>query len=65
LAIARQKAVNYLEIKVDQMKYGAKPYEIAVLSYALLLNKSPKADAAFILLAERVRYEGEYDFTSI
>lgn len=39
LAVARQKAVNYLEIKIDSMRYGSRPYEIAVVTYALMLNK--------------------------
>ncbi|OXA62186.1 Complement C3 [Folsomia candida] len=58
LAVARQKAVNYLEIKIDSMRYGSRPYEIAVVTYALMLNKSPKADSAFIILSEHAQFEG-------
>jgi CD109 antigen len=54
--------VNYLEIKIDSMRYGSKPYEIAVVTYALMLNKSPKSDAAFIILQEHARYEGKISF---
>jgi len=60
LTVAQQKAVQYLEKKVDQMKYGAKPYEVALVTYALMLTKSPKADAAFIVLSEYAQYEGEF-----
>ncbi len=62
LAVARQKAVNYLEIKIDTMRYASRPYEIAVVTYALMLNKSPKADSAFIILSEQARYEGKKTF---
>ena len=59
LAFARQRAINYLESKVDEMKNSLKPYETALLAYALMLSKSPKADSAFITLAGQARFEGK------
>jgi len=51
--------MNYLESKVDEMKNSAKPYETALLAYALMLSKSPKSDAAFLTLAEQAIFEGK------
>lgn len=62
LAVARQKAVNYLEIKIDSLGPGSRPYEVALVTYALMLNKSPKSDAAFIILAAQATYEGTFVF---
>lgn len=59
VAVARQKALNYLEIQVDQLKYTADPYQIALVAYALLLTKSPKADTAFIILSGSKQQSGK------
>jgi hypothetical protein len=49
-----------LENKVDEMKNSIKPYDSALLAYALMLSKSPKADAAFLILSGQARFEGIY-----
>ncbi|CAG7822295.1 unnamed protein product, partial [Allacma fusca] len=60
LAQARQRAISYLEIKTDQMRNShSTPYEIALVAYALMVSKSPKADQAFILLAEKKKTQGK------
>lgn len=59
VAVARQKAINYLEIQVDQLKYTADPYQISLVAYALMITKSSKADAAFIILSGAKQQSGK------
>ncbi|ODM98885.1 hypothetical protein Ocin01_07797 [Orchesella cincta] len=62
VAVARQKAVNYLEIQVDQLRFDADPYQIAVVAYALMITKSSKADAAFIKLSAAKQQSDDLEY---
>jgi CD109 antigen len=41
-------------------EYG-KPYEIALVAYALMLSKASQAEAAFGILASKARTDGRND----
>ena len=60
MAIAQNKAVQWLERNMKLLKESGQPYEVAVVAYALMLAKAPTAEQAFGILTSRARIIGEY-----
>lgn len=62
ISLAQQRAVQYLDQKLVYLKDFGTPYEIAIVAYAMMLAKAPKAEAAFNLLANIRRNTGEFSY---
>lgn len=62
ISLAQQRAVQYLDQKLVYLKDFGTPYEIAIVAYALMLAKAPKAESAFNLLANIRRNTGGYSY---
>ncbi|CAO1404502.1 unnamed protein product [Diamesa hyperborea] len=62
VALAQQRAIQYLDQKLVYLKDFGTPYEIAIVAYALMLAKAPKAEAAFDLLTSHRKTIGEYSY---
>lgn len=62
IALAQQRAVQYLDQKLVYLKDFGTPYEIAIVAYAMMLAKAPKAETAFNLLANIRRNTGEFSY---
>lgn len=62
ISLAQQRAVQYLDQKLIYLKDFGTPYEIAIVAYALMLAKAPKAESAFNLLANIRRNTGEFSY---
>nr|CAI5865848.1 unnamed protein product [Callosobruchus analis] len=58
VAIAAKRAIYWLERNVDLLKERGTPFEVAIVAYALMKAKAPNADAAFLELSKRQRFEG-------
>jgi CD109 antigen len=58
VSLAQQRAVQYLDQKLVYLKDFGTAYEIAIVAYALMLAKAPKAETAFNMLADRRRTIG-------
>ncbi|KAL4122063.1 hypothetical protein QTP88_014463 [Uroleucon formosanum] len=57
LAQAESRAVKYLEKNMNLLNMTGEPYEIALVTYALMLTKSSFAEYAFTLLSRHARRE--------
>jgi hypothetical protein len=62
IALAQQRAVQYLDQKLNYLKDFGTPYEIAIVAYAMMLAKAPKAEYAFNLLTNIRLYTGEFSY---
>lgn len=62
IALSQQRAVQYLDQKLVYLKDFGTPYEIAIVAYAMMLAKAPKAEYAFNLLTNIRQYTGQYSF---
>jgi CD109 antigen len=62
ISLAQQRAVQYLDQKLVYLKDFGTPYEIAIVAYAMMLAKAPKAETAFNLLANHRRNTGEFSY---
>lgn len=60
VAIAQQKAIQWLDRNLNLIKEKGEPYEVALVAYALKLTQSPIAEQAFGILADHARTIGEY-----
>ncbi|XP_065338347.1 CD109 antigen [Cloeon dipterum] len=57
-SLAQRNAVQWLERNLKLLKDHGKPYEVAVVTYALLVSKSSQSEAAFQILNSHARHEG-------
>ncbi|KAK2723405.1 hypothetical protein QYM36_001916, partial [Artemia franciscana] len=57
IAGAKSKAIMWLDRNLDLLQENGDPYEIAIVSYALLVAKATSAERAFSILASRARKE--------
>jgi CD109 antigen len=64
VSLAQQRAVQYLDQKLVYLKDFGTPYEIAIVAYALMLAKAPKAEQAFNMLVNIRRHTGEFSYWS-
>ncbi|XP_052865238.1 CD109 antigen [Anopheles cruzii] len=62
VALAQQRAVQYLQRNVASIKDAGSTYEIAIVAYALMIAKAPKAEAAFTMLSFKMRSIGEFNY---
>lgn len=60
MAIAQQKAIQWLDRNMKTLQESGEPYEVALVAYALMLAKTPTAEQAFGVLAKHARNVGEY-----
>ncbi|XP_020296653.1 CD109 antigen [Pseudomyrmex gracilis] len=62
VALAALNAVRWLERNLKLLELYGKPYEVAIVSYALLLAQSSSSEHAFTILTTHVRKEGEFAY---
>lgn len=60
VAIAQQKAIQWLDRNLKYLKEFGDPFEVSLVAYALMLSKTPTAEQAFGILAKHARTIGEY-----
>lgn len=60
MAQAESRAVKYLEKNMNLLNMTGEPYEIALVTYALMLTKSSFAEYAFTLLSKHARRESMF-----
>lgn len=60
MAQGESRAVKYLEKNMNLLNMTGEPYEIALVTYALMLTKSSFAEYAFTLLSRHARREGMF-----
>ena len=60
MATAQLKGLKWIERHLSEIKEYGEPYEVALVAYALLLNKAANAEQAFIILAKHARSIGNY-----
>ncbi|XP_015173319.1 PREDICTED: CD109 antigen [Polistes dominula] len=58
VALASAKAVKWLERNMKLLEEKGKPYEVAIVAYALLMAKASTAEQAFNILTRHARREG-------
>ncbi|XP_014602109.1 PREDICTED: CD109 antigen [Polistes canadensis] len=58
VALASAKAVKWLERNMKLLEEKGNPYEVAIVSYALLMAKASTAEQAFNILTRHARREG-------
>ncbi|XP_015596122.1 CD109 antigen isoform X2 [Cephus cinctus] len=58
VALAAANAVKYLERNLKLLDDRGRPYDIAIVAYALLIAKASTAETAFKMLAKHARREG-------
>ncbi|KYN34320.1 hypothetical protein ALC56_11427 [Trachymyrmex septentrionalis] len=61
VALSAAKAIKWLERNLKLLEQG-KPYEIAIVAYALLVSKASTAEQAFNILTKHEQIEGEYRY---
>lgn len=62
VALATANAVKWLERNMNLLEIHGKPYDVAIVAYALALAKASIAEQAFILLMRHMQIEGEYKY---
>jgi CD109 antigen len=60
VSLAQSRAVQWLERNIRLVADHGKPYEVAVVAYALLVSKSSVAESAFGILARHARIDGKF-----
>ena len=60
VAVARSKAISWLDRNLNLLDRNGDPYEVAIVAYAMMLAKSTSAEAAFGILRRHAREEGGY-----
>lgn len=60
VATAQQKAAEWLEQNLNLLNTTGDPYDVALVSYALMLAQRPTAEKAFGILFKHARKIGEY-----
>ncbi|XP_025075919.1 CD109 antigen [Pogonomyrmex barbatus] len=58
VALSAANAIRWLERNLKLLEERGKPYEIAIVAYALLVAKASTAEQAFNILARHARREG-------
>ncbi|KAF7387314.1 CD109 antigen-like [Vespula maculifrons] len=58
VALASANAIKWLERNMKLLEEKGKPYDIAIVSYALLMAKASTAEQAFNILTRHARREG-------
>jgi len=58
VALSAANAVRWLERNLKLLEDRGKPYEVAIVAYALLVAKASTAEQAFNILAKHARREG-------
>lgn len=58
VSIAAQRAIQWLERNMDLLKERGKPFEVAIVAYALMKAKAPNAEIAFLELSRHAKLEG-------
>lgn len=58
VAIAQSRAIHWLERNMKLLDEHGKPFEIAIVAYALMRSKAPNAEAGFLMLAKHAHLEG-------
>ncbi|KAL3286714.1 hypothetical protein HHI36_001209 [Cryptolaemus montrouzieri] len=58
VAIAQRRAIQWLERNMDLLSEKGRPFDIALVAYALMKSKAPNAETAFIELSRRQRFDG-------
>uniref|UniRef100_A0A2M4B942 TEP1-F n=1 Tax=Anopheles marajoara TaxID=58244 RepID=A0A2M4B942_9DIPT len=62
VALAQQRAVQYLQKNLAFIKESGSTYEVAIVAYSLMIAKAPKAEAAFTMLSAKMRSIGEFNY---
>ncbi|XP_035917578.1 CD109 antigen [Anopheles stephensi] len=62
VALSQQRALQYLQRNLATIKDSGSMYEVAIVAYALMLAKAPKAEAAFSMLSAKMRSIGEFNY---
>ncbi|XP_018299760.1 LOW QUALITY PROTEIN: CD109 antigen [Mycetomoellerius zeteki] len=62
VALSAANAIKWLERNLKLLEERGKPYEVAIVAYALLVAKASTAEQAFTILARHERREGEYRY---
>lgn len=62
MAIAQQKAIQWLDRNLNLLDTAGDPYEVALVAYALMLAKTPTAERAFSIMNKHARIIGEYTY---
>ncbi|EGI57831.1 PREDICTED: CD109 antigen [Acromyrmex echinatior] len=62
VALSAANAIKWLERNLKLLEQRGKPYEIAIVAYALLVAKASTAEQAYNILAKNERIEGEYRY---
>ncbi|EFA07485.1 CD109 antigen [Tribolium castaneum] len=58
VAIAQRNAVHWLERNMDLIKERGRPFDVAIVAYALMKSKAAFAEAAYLELSRHRREEG-------
>lgn len=58
VVIAQKKAIQWLERNMELLKEKGRPFDVALVAYALMKSKAPNAETAFIELSRRRRFDG-------
>jgi len=64
VAVARSKALSWLDRNINLLQKHGDPYEVAITAYAMMLAKSTSAETAFVLLRKHAREEGGFVYWS-
>uniref|UniRef100_A0A182NU17 TEP1-F n=1 Tax=Anopheles dirus TaxID=7168 RepID=A0A182NU17_9DIPT len=62
VALSQQRALQYLQRNLATIKESGSTYEVAIVAYALMIAKAPKAEAAFTMLSAKMRSIGEFNY---
>ncbi|KAG5321487.1 CD109 protein, partial [Pseudoatta argentina] len=62
VALSAANAVKWLERNLKLLEQRGKPYETAIVAYALLVAKASTAEQAYNILAKHEKTEGEYRY---
>ncbi|XP_012233435.2 CD109 antigen [Linepithema humile] len=60
VALSAASAIKWLERNMRLLEERGKPYEVAIVAYALLVAKASTAEQAFSILQKHLQKEGEY-----
>ncbi|XP_045471389.1 CD109 antigen [Harmonia axyridis] len=55
---AQKKAIHWLERNMQLLSEKGRPFDVALVAYALMKSKAPNAETAFIELSRRQRFDG-------
>ncbi|XP_055682834.1 CD109 antigen [Lutzomyia longipalpis] len=60
VAMAQQRAIDWIDRNLKLIKDFGGPYEVAIVTYALMQSNAPHAEQAFSILAKHARTIGEF-----